>query len=178
MCNYWLQINQEAADPARHGRFDVAGAVLAALALAGITDALIEAPAHGLFRTALSGTAGILAGAGFVVLERRRGRPGSTVTPMLPLHVFASRQFTAVNAVTFVTYSALSGTTFLLILQLQVVSGYSPLAAGLALLPPTLLMLLLSAVTINNNVFRAGQAHPAPEPRARSLALTTTAHSG
>ena len=134
----------ETRDPARHGRFDVAGAVLAALALAGITDALIEAPAHGLSRTALTGAAGILAGVGFVVTERRRGRPGGTVAPLLPLHVFASRQFTAVNVVTFVTYSALSGTTFLLVLQLQVVSGYSPLAAGLALLPPTLLMLLLS----------------------------------
>ena len=134
----------ETRDPARHGRFDVAGAVLAALALAGITDALIEAPAHGLSRTALTGAAGILAGVGFVVAERRRGRPGGTVAPLLPLHVFASRQFTAVNVVTFVTYSALSGTTFLLVLQLQVVSGYSPLAAGLSLLPPTLLMLLLS----------------------------------
>jgi EmrB/QacA subfamily drug resistance transporter len=134
----------ETRDPTSHGRFDVAGAVLAALALAGITDALIEAPAHGLARAALTGGAGILAGAGFVFLERRRGRPGSKVPPMLPLDVFASRQFTAVNVVTFVIYGALSGTLFLLVLQLQVVSGYSPLAAGVSLLPLTLLMLVLS----------------------------------
>src|SRR6516162_823820 len=135
----------ETRDPTSHGRFDVAGAVLAALALAGITDALIAAPAHGLARAALAGTAGVLAGAGFVLLERRRGRPGSKVSPMLPLDVFASRQFTAVNVVTFVVYAALSGTLFLLVLQLQVVSGYSPLAAGVSLLPMTLLMLVLSS---------------------------------
>ncbi len=134
----------ETSDPTSHGRFDVAGALLAALALAGITDALIEAPAHGLARTTLAGGAGILAGAGFVLTERRRGRAGSKVSPMLPLDVFASRQFTAVNVVTFVIYGALSGTLFLLVLQLQVVSGYSPLAAGVSLLPLTLLMLVLS----------------------------------
>jgi predicted MFS family arabinose efflux permease len=80
-----------------------------------------------------------------VLLERRRGRPASAVRPMLPLDVFASRQFTAVNVVTFVIYAALSGTIFLLVLQLQVVSGYSPLEAGVSLLPMTVLMLLLSS---------------------------------
>jgi EmrB/QacA subfamily drug resistance transporter len=134
----------ETSDPTSHGRFDVAGTVLAALALAGITGALIEAPGHGLPRAALTGTAGILAGLGFVLLERYRGRSAGKVAPMLPLDVFASRQFTAVNVVTFVIYGALSGTIFLLVLQLQVVSGYSPLAAGVSLLPLTLLMLLLS----------------------------------
>jgi EmrB/QacA subfamily drug resistance transporter len=134
----------ETSDPTSHGRFDVAGAVLAALALAGITYALIEAPAHGAARAVLAAAAGVLAFAGFVLLERHRGRSGGKVPPMLPLDVFASRQFTAVNVVTFVIYAALSGTIFLLVLQLQVVSGYSPLAAGVSLLPLTLLMLLLS----------------------------------
>jgi EmrB/QacA subfamily drug resistance transporter len=135
----------ETRDPTSHGKFDVGGALLAALSLAGITDALIEAPGKGLPRALVIGAAGILAGAGFVLLERHRGRAGSRVPAMLPLDVFASRQFTAVNVVTFVIYGALSGTLFLLVLQLQVVSGYSPLAAGVSLLPLTLLMLLLSA---------------------------------
>jgi EmrB/QacA subfamily drug resistance transporter len=134
----------ETRDPTSHGRFDVGGALLAALALAGITDALIGAPAHGLPRAVLAGAVGVLAGAGFVLLERHRGRSAGTVPPMLPLDVFASRQFTAVNVVTFVIYAALSGTIFLLVLQLQVVSGYSPLQAGVSLLPLTLLMLVLS----------------------------------
>ena len=64
---------------------------------------------------------------------------------MLPLDVFASRQFTAVNLVTFVVYGALSGMLFLLVLQLQVAVKFSPLAAGSALLPSTALMLMLSA---------------------------------
>jgi EmrB/QacA subfamily drug resistance transporter len=135
----------ETRDPTSHGRFDWAGAILAALALTGITDALIEAPAHGLARSALAGGAGILAGIGFVVLERHRGRAEHGVPPMLPLDIFASRQFNAVNLVTFVIYGALGGTLFLLVLQLQVVSGYSPMAAGVSLLPLTVLMLALSA---------------------------------
>ena len=120
--------------------------MLAALALAGITVTRSSRRLRtqpGL-RAALAGAAGVLAGAGFVLLERHRGRSAGKVAPMLPLDVFASRQFTAVNVVTFVIYGALSGTIFLLVLQLQVVSGYSPLASGVSLLPLTLLMLLLS----------------------------------
>lgn len=64
---------------------------------------------------------------------------------MLPLDVFASRQFTVVNVVTFVVYAAFGALFFLLVLQLQVVSGFSPLRAGTALLPSTLLMLGLSS---------------------------------
>jgi EmrB/QacA subfamily drug resistance transporter len=135
----------ETRDPTASGRFDVTGAVLAALALAGITDALIEAPSHGAARAALSGVLGVAAGAGFVFLERRRGRPGARVSPMMPLEVFASRQFTAVNVVTFLVYGALGGMLFLLVLDLQLVAGFSPLAAGVSLLPSTLLMLALSS---------------------------------
>ncbi len=134
----------ESRDPTASGRFDVAGAVLAALALAGVTDALIEAPSHAA-RAAVTGAVGVAAGAGFVLLERRRGRPGSRVAPMLPLDVFASRQFTAVNVVTFLVYGALGGTLFLLVINLQVVAGFSPLQAGVSLLPSTLLMLVLSS---------------------------------
>jgi MFS family permease len=64
---------------------------------------------------------------------------------MMPLDVFASRQFTAVNVVTFLVYGALSGFLFLLVLELQVVVGFSPLEAGISLLPSTLLLLALSS---------------------------------
>jgi MFS family permease len=64
---------------------------------------------------------------------------------MLPLDVFASRQFTAVNVVTFLVYGALVGVLFLLVLELQVVVGFSPLEAGISLLPSTLLLLALSS---------------------------------
>jgi hypothetical protein len=65
--------------------------------------------------------------------------------PMLPLGMFASRQFSAANAVTFVVYAALGGVLFLVPTVLQVVRGYSPLQAGTSLLPVTVIMLVLSA---------------------------------
>jgi MFS family permease len=64
---------------------------------------------------------------------------------MMPPDIFASRQFSAVNVVTLCVYAAFGGFFFLAALQLQVVVGWSALAAGTALLPTTALMLLLSA---------------------------------
>ena len=135
----------ESSDPDAHGGFDVAGAGLAALALAGITYALIEAPAgRGPAGPSAAAVIAIAAAITFFRTERRRGRLGSRTPPMLPLDVFGSRQFTAVNVVTLLVYGAFGGMLFLLVLQLQLVAGFSPLASGLALLPTTVLMLLLS----------------------------------
>ncbi|MEU5309528.1 MFS transporter [Streptomyces sp. NPDC021562] len=118
-----------------HGRFDVLGAVLGALALGLVTYALIEGGVTGV----VVALAGVGAGVAFVRVEKRRP------DPMLPLDIFASRQFTAVNIVTLCVYAAFGGFFFLTALQLQVVAGYSALAAGTALLPSTVLMLFLSA---------------------------------
>jgi predicted MFS family arabinose efflux permease len=82
---------------------------------------------------------GLVALAAFLLAERR------SPNPMLPLGIFASRQFSAANVVTFVVYAALGGMFFLLVSFLQISLGYSPIAAGAALLPQTVLMLLLSA---------------------------------
>ncbi|MBT2477556.1 MFS transporter [Streptomyces sp. ISL-94] len=128
----------ESRDPHAQGRFDIAGSVLGAAALALLTYALIEArsAAAPVIGAAVGGL--LLAGA-FVQVERRRAEP------MMPPAIFSSRLFTAVNVVTLFVYAALGGFFFLVVLQLQVVSGYSALAAGAALLPTTALMLLLSA---------------------------------
>ncbi|MEU6667126.1 MFS transporter [Streptomyces sp. NPDC046727] len=120
------------------GRFDVLGAVLGALSLALLTYALIEARTGSLAVT-LTTVAGCAAAVAFVYVEKHRR------DPMLPPDIFASRQFTAVNLVTLCVYAAFSGFFFLTALQLQVVAGYSPLAAGTALLPTTVLMLLFSS---------------------------------
>ncbi|OXS33953.1 MFS transporter [Streptomyces sp. XY006] len=128
----------ESGDGRAHGRFDVLGAVLGAVALALVTYGLIEAGQDGAV-AAVSALAGVAAAVAFVAVERRRAEP------MMPLDIFASRQFTAVNLVTLCVYAALGGFFFLAALQLQVVVGYSALAAGTALLPTTVLMLLLSA---------------------------------
>jgi MFS family permease len=64
---------------------------------------------------------------------------------MLPLDIFRSRQFTAANLVTLVVYASLGITFFLLVVHLQQDLGYSPLQAGVAMLPVTGLMLALSS---------------------------------
>ncbi|MEV0665350.1 MFS transporter [Actinomadura luteofluorescens] len=141
----------ESVDPQAHGRFDVLGAALAALALAGTTYALTEAPGRGAAPQVIAAAAiaGLAAAVTFVLVERMRGRrarAGRKATqPMLPLDVFASRQFSAVNVVTFIMYGGMGVMFFLFVLNLQVVTGFSPIAAGTALLPVTVLMLLLSA---------------------------------
>ncbi|MEU9339054.1 MFS transporter [Streptomyces sp. NPDC048290] len=128
----------ESADGRAHGRFDVLGACLGALSLALVTYALIEARS-GTPVVVVTAVAGVAAGVAFIQVERRRA------DPMMPLDIFASRQFTAVNLVTLCVYAAFGGFFFLAVLQLQVVSGYSALEAGTALLPTTVLMLLFSA---------------------------------
>jgi predicted MFS family arabinose efflux permease len=135
----------ESRDPTAQGRFDIAGAVLVALALAGITDGLIEAPSASLLESVVPALAGVAAGAVFVLLERRRGRHPERIPPMLPLGIFSSRQFTAINLITFVVYGAMGAVFFLLVLDLQVVAGFTPLQAGISLLPSTVALLLLSS---------------------------------
>ena len=135
----------ESRDPTAGGRFDIAGSVLTALALAGLTDALIEAPYGTVLEAVVPAVLGVAAGAAFVLLEMHRGRHPGRVPPMLPLSIFRSRQFTAINVITFIVYGAMGAVFFLLVLALQVVAGFSPLEAGLSLLPSTAAMLLLSA---------------------------------
>ncbi|MFD3539055.1 MFS transporter [Streptomyces sp. NPDC058662] len=128
----------ESRDPEAHGRFDVAGAALGAGALALMTYALIEART-GSVAVVVAAVGSVVLAVAFVYVERKRAHP------MVPPSIFASRQFTAVNLVTLCVYAAFGGFFFLVVLQLQVVAGYSALAAGAALLPTTALMLLLSA---------------------------------
>ncbi|WP_017240198.1 MFS transporter [Streptomyces sp. SS] len=123
----------ESRDESAHGRFDVLGAFLGAAALALVTYALIGAAWW-------AGAVGAVVGVAFVLVERRRGDAAMT-----PPSIFRSRLFTSVNLVTLCVYAAFGGFFFLVALQLQVVSGYSALAAGTALLPTTVLMLLFSA---------------------------------
>jgi EmrB/QacA subfamily drug resistance transporter len=131
----------ETADPRATGAVDVTGAVLGVLGLAGITYALIEAPERGVgsAQVVAAGVLGVAALIGFVFAERRQR------LPMLPPEIFRSAQFSAGNAVTFLVYAALGGVFFLLVVALQTVAGFSPVAAGSALLPVTVLMLVLSA---------------------------------
>lgn len=131
----------ESRDPDRTGPVDVPGGTLVTLGLIGLTYGLIEGGDGGWASATvlIALTTGAAMLVGFVVRERH------AAAPMLPLDVFRSAQFSAANIVTFLLYGALGGVLFLLPLHLQQVSGYTPLAAGAALLPVTLIMLVLSA---------------------------------
>ncbi|RQX08864.1 MFS transporter [Micromonospora ureilytica] len=123
-------------------RFDVAGALLGALALAGVTYALIDAPARGFdsAEVLIAAVVGVLSAVAFVLLERRRGDAA-----MLPTGLFSSRLFSVLNLFTVVVYAALGGFTFFFAVYLQNVVGWSAFRTGIALLPMTLLLLVGSA---------------------------------
>ena len=129
----------ETRDETSDRRPDIAGAVTAALGLGGVTYVLIEQ--HNLSAGAVIVLMAITVAslALFAITELRSRHP------MLPLSLFRSRQFTGANLTTLAVYAALGGAFFLLVLMLQLVLGYSPVEAGAALLPTTLLVMALSA---------------------------------
>jgi EmrB/QacA subfamily drug resistance transporter len=131
----------ETRDHEATGRVDIAGGVLITLGLIGLTYGLIDGPTAGWNSpgplTAL--ITGLVLLAAFVVRERRARNP------VLPLSLFSSTQFSSANVITFVVYGALGGALFLLPIELEQVSRYTALEAGVSLLPVTLIMLLLSA---------------------------------
>ena len=135
----WFKVPESSDSAADHG-LDYTGALLGVLALGGITFALIQWGASGATPAVLTAAAvGVLALVSFVLAEAR-GRH-----PILPLGIFSSASFSVTNAATVLVYGALGPMLFLLVIFLQEVGGYSPVAAGAASLPITVLMLLLSA---------------------------------
>lgn len=136
----WLgrQVPESRDEAGTDRRFDVAGAAVGAAGLAVLTAGLTYWRSWPTFAVVLCAALVVGLLALFVRLERR---PGA----MAPLDLFASRVFSAANLMTFLVYGALGVVIFLLVLQLQVTSGYSPLGAGLATLPITATMLLFSS---------------------------------
>jgi EmrB/QacA subfamily drug resistance transporter len=124
----------------RGRRIDVLGAVLCALGLAGPVFALIEQPRLGWGSpgVVVPLIAGLALLAAFVAYERR------ATHPMLPMSLFRSRNFAVGNLETFSMYAGLSILFFFLTLFLQQIGGYSPLQSGLATLPTTVVLFVLS----------------------------------
>jgi EmrB/QacA subfamily drug resistance transporter len=137
----WLIRTAVASVPPLGGRrIDVPGAVLCVAGLAGPTYALIQQPLLGwsdtqVWAPLIGGLGALLA---FVNYERH------APDPMLPPAIFRSRNFAVGNAVTLSTYAGLGAASFFIAIYLQQVCGYSAFAAGLALLPITLLLIGLS----------------------------------
>jgi EmrB/QacA subfamily drug resistance transporter len=119
---------------------DLTGTVLAVLGLGALTYALTGLGERGAEADLLLVLAvGVAALVAFVVVERRSPHP------LVPPVLFRNATFSAANAATLLIYGALGVVFLLLVLQLQTVAGFSPLAAGTALLPVTAVMLVLSA---------------------------------
>ena len=133
-------IPESRSEEARGTRLDLGGAVLTAVGLAGVTYALTEGPASGWTSPATLGLGlvGVAGLAAFVLVEKRGSHP------MVPLSMFRSRTFSIANGLTFVVYGALGAAFFLLPIQLQQVAGFTPIQTGAALIPMTIVLLLLS----------------------------------
>ena len=135
--------------PARHRprkegvRIDLAGAALCAAGLGLLVAGFIEQPHLGWSDPLVPGgiAGGLVLLGVFVVYELR------TQMPMLPLQLFRLRNFSVTNVETLAVYGALSGLSVFLSLYLLEFSGYSPLHAGLATLPITIVMFFLSRAT-------------------------------
>jgi EmrB/QacA subfamily drug resistance transporter len=131
---------RESVDEESTRRIDSLGAVLVSLGLAGPVFALIEQPLYGWGDplVLVPFVAGLAFLALFVWHEAR------TDHPMLPLGLFRSRNFAVGNAATLAIYGGLGAATFFVTIYLQQVAGYGPIAAGLSLMPITVVMWLLS----------------------------------
>ncbi|MBP2392737.1 MFS transporter [Aeromicrobium fastidiosum] len=128
----WLAVRHVPETKGEPGPIDYGGAAIAAAALATLTYGLVD-------ESWLWGSGGVGLLVVFVVHQK--------VTPhaLVPLGLFADRIFTAANICTFAIYGALAASGFMLVQQLQYVSGFSPLLAGLASVPMTIIMLLFSS---------------------------------
>jgi EmrB/QacA subfamily drug resistance transporter len=133
----------ESRDISLSGRPDWRGALAGVVALAALTYAIIAVPAAGVAspQFAAAVTLAVVSAVAFAVTERRASHP------MLPPAIFAPAQFRAANAVTFVVNGALGGFAFVFIPALEIVAGYSPVVAGSALVPVTVVTLLLSGTS-------------------------------
>lgn len=131
---------KESRDPDAYRGIDWTGIALSAVGLGGPVFALIEQPTRGwgdpLVWMPL--VVGIACFALFVLYEARARHP------MLDLDLFRIRNFAVANLTTLSTYAGLIGGLFFVGLYLQQVSGYSPLEAGLATTPVSLILFFLS----------------------------------
>ena len=132
-----LHLVPDSRDP-HATRLDPVGAVLSVAAISSLVYAIIQAPERGWTSTAslVNFAAGTAVGIAFVAWEVRRD------DPMLDISLFRSRGFSAGSIALTLLFFAMAGTVFLQAQYLQFVLDYTPLAAGFALVPAAIGMLL------------------------------------
>jgi EmrB/QacA subfamily drug resistance transporter len=124
----------------RSASFDFGGVLLVSAGLFGVVYGLVQGNSHGWTSTGVLSAfaAGLTGLAAFVWWELRIDEP------MLPLRLFKNRAFAAVNVTAMLFSFGMFGSIFFLSQFLQTVQGYSPLSAGLRVLPWTGVMMLLA----------------------------------
>jgi MFS family permease len=135
----WITLSKTPAIPPESDKrkIDWAGALLGTCGLAGVTFSLMEW-STGRIGAHIAGVVGIMLLSLFVIVEKH------AVAPTMPLDLFRKRSFAGANLLTFFLYGALSGALFYVPLNLIQVQGYSPTAAGAAMLPLVIVMFLLA----------------------------------
>jgi MFS family permease len=124
----------ESRDESAPSHIDVAGATLATLGLGLLIYGLISLQESFDWRNVSAVVLGVITLIGFLFVEARS--PG----PMMRLDLFSSRVFSGTNLYTFLLYAALGGSLYFVPFYLINIHGYSPAAAGAALLPTLLLI--------------------------------------
>jgi EmrB/QacA subfamily drug resistance transporter len=140
VCGLLALANFEESKDTRARHLDIKGAILAALALAGITYGLIEGPADNWHAKSWAVLIAGLVLATVFLWDQARDKD-----PMMELSLFRSRNFSGSNAMTFAMYGALAGFMFALVIYMQTKLGYSAIKAGASLLPVSLMLLLFSS---------------------------------
>ena len=132
---------QEHKHPAT-GRFDIAGFILSASALALIVYTLSEGPHSGWTSPLLvtCGVAGVVAAVATTVVELR------IPSPMLDLRLLHNRMFRQCNLVGLFSMGSFLGVTFVMPLYLQLLRGMTPLASGLTTFPQAFGIMLSSVI--------------------------------
>lgn len=130
----------ESRDEEATGPIDWLGALVVTGALAGLVFGLIEAGPDGFGDALVVGSliGGVVLLIAFVIVEAR------IASPMVPLEIFRSRNFTGANLLTLLLYGALGGSLYFFPFNLQQVQGYTPTAAGAAFLPFPVIVFVLS----------------------------------
>jgi EmrB/QacA subfamily drug resistance transporter len=125
-----------------YGRLDLVGLVLSGIGLLGIVWGLVRGNDVGWASTeivvAIAGGAVVLVL--FVLWELR------AEAPMLPMRFFGNRTFSAANLASLLMFFGMFGSIFLLAQFLQTVQGYSPVGAGLRILPWTVMPIFVAPI--------------------------------
>ncbi len=123
-----------------NGAIDWLGALLAMLALSGLTYGFISAPDLGFGDPSVDGAlaGGMVALVAFIIVQARSAHP------MVPLRLFKSHTFSGTNLLTLFLYGALSVGTLFLSLNLVQAQGYNLAIAGFAFTPFALILTALS----------------------------------